>query len=121
MAAEFKEYEYVEAGKIDISQLPPLDPETEHTMKTEFGTGFKLTIFYFAFIMSIPVLNWYATDFFFSPFWGGMTFSWFTTTIIGFTMAFVIAYIHIYLYEKRLREYQETEKSNNHENRRITG
>ncbi|WP_019240842.1 MULTISPECIES: hypothetical protein [Bacillus] len=105
MANEYSDYDYVEAGTIDVSELPPLDSETEKVMKSEFRTGSKLTIFYFVFIFSIPVLNWYAPEFAFSKFWGGMTVSWFITSIVAMAMAFIIAFIHTSLYEKRLRKY----------------
>ncbi|MEH6942716.1 hypothetical protein [Bacillus sp. JJ722] len=108
MANEYSEYDYVEAGTIEYSKLPPLDAETEKIMKAEFGTGFKLTLFYFVFIFSIPVMNWYFPDFAFSKFWGGMTVSWFITSIIAMAMAFIIAYIHTALYEKRLKKYAPT-------------
>lgn len=104
MANEFKEYDYVEAGTIDYSSLPPLDAETERIMKSEFRTGSKLTVFYFIFIFSIPVMNWYFPTFAFSKFWGGMTVSWFVTSIIAMAMAFIIAYIHTTLYEKRIKK-----------------
>jgi uncharacterized membrane protein (DUF485 family) len=109
MAGEYTEYEYVEAGKIDISDLPPLDSDTEKIMKKEFSTGFKLSIFYYLFIFSIPVLNWFAPDFMFSKMWGGMTYAWFFTGIIAMGMAFVIAYVHTSLYEKRLKNTQQSE------------
>lgn len=106
MAAEFTEYEYVAAGTVDVSQLPPLDRETERIMKDEFATGSKLTIFYYVFIFMIPILNWYASGFMFSRLWGGMTYSWFLTGIVAMAMAFIIAYVHTSLYEKRLHKYQ---------------
>lgn len=111
MAAEYTEYEYVEAGKIDISELPPLDAETDKIMKKEFSTGFKLTLFYYSFIFMIPVLNWFAPDFMFSNMWGGMTYAWFFTGIVAMGMAFVIAYVHTHLYEKRLQNTQKIEAS----------
>ncbi|MBN6187586.1 hypothetical protein JQN58_11720 [Aneurinibacillus sp. BA2021] len=106
MASEYTEYDYVAAGTIDVSELPPLDPETDKIMKDEFSTGFKLTLFYYAFIFTIPILNWFAPGFMFSRFWGGMTYSWFFTGIVSMAMAFIIAYVHTSLYEKRLQKYQ---------------
>lgn len=103
MAGEFTEYDYVEAGKIDVKDLPPLDAETNSIMKKEFGTGIKLTIFYYLFVFTIPVLNWFAPDFMFSRMWGGMSIAWFFTGIVAMGMAFVIAYVHTHLYEKRLK------------------
>lgn len=103
MAAEYTEYDYVEAGKIDVKDLPPLDSETNSIMKTEFSTGFKLAIFYYLFVFTIPVLNWFAPDFMFSPMWGGMSVTWFLTGIVAMAMAFGIAYVHTHLYVKRLQ------------------
>ncbi|MGM9925403.1 MAG: hypothetical protein ACI35R_14240 [Bacillus sp. (in: firmicutes)] len=108
MANEYSDYDYVEAGTIEYSKLPPLDAETNRIMKAEFSTGFTLTLFYFVFIFSIPVMNWFAPEFAFSRFWGGMTVSWFITSIVAMAMAFIIAYIHTALYEKRLKNYTST-------------
>ncbi|WP_243387894.1 hypothetical protein [Bacillus kexueae] len=110
MAGEYKEYDYVPAGSIDVSELEPLDSQTDRLMKQEFKTGFKLTIFYYAFILAIPVLNWFATDFMFSNMWGGMSYAWFLTSIVAMAMAFIIALIHTYLYEKRSKELQSPEE-----------
>lgn len=106
MAGEYTEYDYVEAGKIDVKDLPPLDSETNSIMKKEFGTGIKLSIFYYLFVFTIPVLNWFAPDFMFSRMWGGMSYAWFFTGIVAMAMAFIIAYVHTALYEKRLQAYQ---------------
>lgn len=105
MASDFQDYEYVEAGKINVKDLPPLDSTTNRIMKDEIITGATLTIFYFIFIFSIPIINWFAPDFAFSQFWGGMTVTWFFTSIVAMAMAFIIAYIHTALYEKRLLKY----------------
>ena len=106
MAAEYSEYDYVAAGTVDVSELKPLDRETDRIMKDEFGTGFKLTAIYFVFILMIPILNWFAGGFMFSRMWGGMTYAWFFTGIVAMGMAFLIAYLHTSLYEKRLQNYQ---------------
>ncbi|WP_042345177.1 hypothetical protein [Bacillus massiliigorillae] len=108
MASEFSEYDYVEAGTIEYSKLPPLDAETNRIMKAEFKTGFSLTIFYFIFIFSIPVMNWHFPDFAWSKLWGGMSVSWFITSVVAMAMAFIIAYVHTTLYEKRLKKYALT-------------
>ncbi|CAM3983730.1 hypothetical protein [Mesobacillus zeae] len=106
MAGEYSDYEYVEAGKIDVKDLPPLDSETEKIMKGEFSTGFKLSILYYLFIFTIPVLNWFAPEFMFSSMFGGMTYAWFLTGIVAMAIAFIIAYIHTNRYEKRLAKYE---------------
>lgn len=112
MAAEYKERDYVPAGSIDISELAPLDPATDQIMKGEFRTGFGLSLVYFAFIFSIPVLNWFASDFMLTQFWGGMTISWFMTAIVMLVIAVIIAIIHVVLYEKRLKDYEKLMASN---------
>lgn len=108
MASEQNDYEYVEAGKIHIKDLAPLDEETSHIMKQEFKTGSKLTLAYYCFIFAIPILNWFAPEFFFSKFFGGMTYSWFFTSVVAMALAFIIAFIHTSLYEKRLKKYDTT-------------
>jgi len=119
LAGEYREYNYVAADTIDISELEPLDPETTQTMKSEFSTGIKLTLFYYVFILSIPILNWYAGDFMFSRMWGGMTYSWFFTSIVAMAMAFVIALIHTTLYEKRLKQSHSKQSTAPADGRRI--
>ncbi|UZN00352.1 hypothetical protein OL548_11915 [Lysinibacillus sp. MHQ-1] len=44
------DYEYVEAGTIDVKDLPPLDAATNKIMKDEFTTGLGLSVFYFILI-----------------------------------------------------------------------
>ncbi|MGM0863261.1 MAG: hypothetical protein ACQEWF_01130 [Bacillota bacterium] len=121
MAGDYSEYDYVAAETIDVSELEPLDPETRKIMKGEFSTGIKLTLFYYVFILSIPILNWYADGFMFSRMWGGMTYSWFFTSIVAMAMAFIIAYVHTTLYEKRLKNDRPipTHTSTSSEERRI--
>ena len=108
MAAEYQEYDYVEAGTVDIKDLPPLDDTTKKIMRAEFSTGSSLTAIYFIFIFSIPVMNWYFPDLAFSKIWGGMTFSWFITTIVAMAMAIIIAFVHTALYEKRLLKFDQS-------------
>lgn len=117
MAGEYRDYNYVAADTIDVSELEPLDPETRKIMKGEFSTGIKLTLFYYLFIMAIPILNWFAEGFMFSRMWGGMTYSWFLTSIIAMAMAFVIAFIHTALYEKRLKDSQSSHSTNSSDER----
>ncbi|WP_245671262.1 hypothetical protein [Pseudobacillus wudalianchiensis] len=102
-----KEYEMTDQplGTMDADSLPPLDKETRHIMKSELRTGIGLSTIYYVFIFFIPIINWYLKDFAFSQFWGGMSVTWFLTTIVGMVMAFLIAYIHTKRYEKRLALY----------------
>ncbi|WP_338753747.1 hypothetical protein [Bacillus sp. FJAT-52991] len=109
-----KEYEMTDRshGTIDAAQLPPLDSDTNAIMKSELQTGIGLSSFYYAFIFFIPVINWFFKDFAFFQFWGGMSVTWFLTTIIGMGMAFLIAYIHTKRYEKRLAQYDQSINEN---------
>jgi len=95
-------------GTVDVKSLQPLDRETEGIMKSELRTGLGLSLFYYLFIISIPILNWYLTDLAYTRIWGGMTLTWFLTTIVGMVMAFLIAYIHTKSYEKRLAKYDSS-------------
>lgn len=120
MATEFKDdYQYVEAGTIDVSQLKPLDDQTSKIMKGEFSTGMKLTSLYFVFILGLPTLNWFAKDFMFSRMWGGMTYSWFLTSIVAMALAFIMAWVHTALYEKRLKQYGNLDSTKSGEGRDI--
>ncbi|MGM9929914.1 MAG: DUF485 domain-containing protein [Bacillus sp. (in: firmicutes)] len=106
MAGEYKEFDYVEAGTVKYKALPPLDASTNKIMKSEWRTGFSLTIFYAVLIFTIPILNWFAPEFAFKKVWGGMTITWFITGIFMMFVAFAIAFIHTALYEKRLQKQQ---------------
>ncbi|WP_413365376.1 hypothetical protein [Lysinibacillus sp. 3P01SB] len=107
MAGDYRDYDYVEAGTVDVKDLKPLDPQIRGIMKGELSTGLVLTIVYFVFIFSIPIMNWFLPDLAFSKFWGGMTFTWFVTTVVAMIMAVVIAGIHTFLYERRLVKYED--------------
>ncbi|RZH98075.1 hypothetical protein EIG99_14565, partial [Staphylococcus condimenti] len=58
-------------------------------------------------------------EFMFSRMWGGMTYSWFFTSIVAMAMAFVIALIHTTLYEKRLKQSQSEQSTAPADGRRI--
>lgn len=105
MAENKDHYDYVEHGTVDFKDLPPLDHETSEIMHDELRTGVSLTVFYFILIFSIPVMNWYFPAFAFKPIWGGMTITWFVTSVVMMAMSFIIAYVHTKLYEKRLAKY----------------
>ncbi|MGD8190904.1 hypothetical protein ACQCN2_13080 [Brevibacillus ginsengisoli] len=119
MAGEYSKYDYVEANTVDIDQLEPLDFETDGIIKADLGTGLKLAFIYFAFILAMPVLNWFAGGFMFSRMWGGMTYAWFFTGIVAMLMAFLIAYINIHSYEKRLLKNANRTQAKENERRRI--
>ncbi|MBS7345692.1 MAG: hypothetical protein KIG60_08630 [Caryophanon sp.] len=108
MAAEYQDYDYVEAGTVDFKDLPPLDPQIEKNMRGELTTGLVLAFIYFGFIFTIPVLNWYFPEIAFKPIWGGMSLTWFLTTFVTMAMAFIIALVHTVLYERRLKQVENT-------------
>lgn len=85
---------------IDFKKLENLDSQTRSIVRSEFLTGFLLSVIYFAFVFFIPIVNWYNPEWAFSKMWGGMTYSWFLTSIVAMVMAFVIAYAHTKLYER---------------------
>ncbi|MDR4885966.1 hypothetical protein RGU12_00210 [Fredinandcohnia sp. QZ13] len=99
-----KEKEFVMTDEpcetIDIKKLQKLDRETRYIVRSEFRTGLSLTIIYFVFIFSVPVMNWFKPDWAFSKLFGGMSASWFLTSIFAMVMAFIIAYVHTKLYER---------------------
>ncbi len=98
---------------IDIRLLPKLDEETSKIMKSEYRTGIMLTIIYFSFVFFIPVMNWYNREWAFSNMWGGMSHSWFLTAVVAMAMAFLIAWAHTWLYERRLKKESRIHFSSN--------
>ena len=99
-----KEKEFVMTDEtcetIDIKKLQKLDEGTRYIIRSEFRTGLSLTIIYFLFVLSVPVMNWFKTDWAFAKVFGGMSTSWFLTSIVAMVMAFIIAYVHTKLYER---------------------
>lgn len=112
-----KEKEFVMTDEpcetIDIKKLEKLDEETRFIVKSEFRTGLSLTIIYFLFVFSVPVMNWFKPDWAFARLFGGMSASWFLTTIVAMVMAFVIAFVHTKLYERWERKVQNIIKPPN--------
>ncbi|RHW39351.1 hypothetical protein D1B33_00445 [Lysinibacillus yapensis] len=85
---------------IDAKKLPKLDGETRFIIRSEFRTGLTLTIIYFLFVFSVPAMNWFKPDWAFAKVFGGISTSWFLTSIVAMVMAFIIAYVHTKLYER---------------------
>lgn len=94
---------------VDIKKLPKLDDKTTSSIKTELSTGLSLAIVYFIFIFSVPAMNWFKPEWAFAKMYGGMSFSWFLTTIAAMAMAFIIAYLHTKLYERWEKKTAEQE------------
>lgn len=94
--------DYIVAGKINFNDLEPLDETTANLMKGELRVSNILAFIYGAFIISVPVLNWYVPKIAFAKVWGGMTYTWFASTILAMFLAVIIAAVHMYLYSKRM-------------------
>lgn len=101
---QLKEKKYVmtddECETIDIKKLPQMDDKTKISIRTELSTGLSLAIIYFIFIFSVPAINWFKPEWAFAKMFGGMSYSWFLTTIVAMAMAFIVAYLHTKLYER---------------------
>lgn len=89
------------AAKVNYKDLPPLEPGVNEVMKTEFGISFWLSVIYFIFILGVPILNWTAPDLMKTKIWGGMSLTWFLTSIVAMVLAFVIAWLHVNIYQKK--------------------
>jgi len=88
-------------GTIPVEQLAPLNEETRITMRDEFKISFILAVLYFLFLFAVPVLNWKAPGLMKSTLWGGMSLTWFLTGIVAMFVAFAVAALHVYFYQKR--------------------
>lgn len=88
-------------GTIDYQNLPPLDSDVDNVMKTEFGIAFWLSLAYFVFLVAVPVLNWKAPAFMATRVWGGMSLTWFLTGIVSMVLAYLVAWAHLHLYQKK--------------------
>lgn len=105
-------------GTVDVKELGLLDKETNYIMKSEFRTGLVLSILYLAFVFFIPIINWHFPEIAFYLLFGGMSLSWFLTSLVAMAMAFFIAYIHTKLYERRLKTYHTFSTQDNQSNKR---
>ncbi len=86
---------------VAYKDLPPLDPETAVTMNEEFNISTILSIIYYIFLLAVTILNWAAKDLMKFKLWGGMSLTWFATSIFAMFMAFGIAWLHVYFYHRR--------------------
>lgn len=91
-------------GTIDYDALPPLSANTAHSMKEEFSVSLWLAVVYFIFLLGVTILDFTAPDFMKIKLWGGMTVTWFATGIVAMIMAALIAWIHVYIYQKRIAQ-----------------
>jgi len=89
------------SNKVNVKDLPPLDAEVREVMKSEFNLGFWLAVVYFIFLFAVPILNWTAPGLMKARVWGGMSLTWFLTSIFAMILAFLIAAIHVYFYQNK--------------------
>ena len=89
-------------GTINYKDLPPLDAETAATMSEELKISVILTIIYYAFLLGVTVLNYTSPGLMKTVLWGGMTVTWFATSVVSLFMAAFIAWLHVFYYQKRV-------------------
>ncbi|OQX25485.1 MAG: hypothetical protein BWK80_15350 [Desulfobacteraceae bacterium IS3] len=89
-------------GTIDYKDLPPLDSETAANMHEEVKVSLLLAVIYYVFLLAVTVLNWTSPGFMKTILWGGMTVTWFATSIVSLIMAVLIAWLHVLHYQSRV-------------------
>jgi hypothetical protein len=89
-------------GTINYKDLPPLDAETSANMSEEVKVSVVLAVIYYVFLLSVTVLNWTSPEFMKTILWGGMTVTWFATSILAMFMATFIAWLHVLHYQSRV-------------------
>jgi uncharacterized membrane protein (DUF485 family) len=88
-------------GTIVYCDLPPLDAKTAEVMKHELKISLLLSVIYFSFLLGVTVLNYTAPEIMKTILWGGMTVTWFATSLLAMFMASFIAWLHVRYYQKR--------------------
>lgn len=89
-------------GTINYADLPALDPETSANMKRELSSSLILSIVYYVFILGVTILNWTSPGLMKTILWGGMSLTWFLTSIMAMFMAALVAWLHLYFYQQRI-------------------
>ena len=89
-------------GTIDYKDLPPLDAETSANMNEEVKFSVVLAVIYFAFLLTVTIMNWTSPEIMKTVLWGGMTVTWFATSIFAMLMATFIAWLHVLHYQNRV-------------------
>lgn len=98
-------------GTINYSDLPALDPETSANMKTELSISLILSIVYYVFILGVTILNWTSPGLMKTILWGGMSLTWFLTSIMAMIMAAFVAWLHLYFYQQRVAKQASSENN----------
>ncbi|MFH0728999.1 MAG: hypothetical protein V2B19_22005 [Pseudomonadota bacterium] len=91
-------------GTIDYNKLPPLDSATARAMSRELKISLLLSAIYFSFLLGVTILNYAAPGVMKAVLWGGMTMTWFATSLMAMFMASFIAWLHVRYYQRRLAE-----------------
>ncbi len=91
-----------QVGTIDYKDLPPLDAETSANMSEEVKVSVVLAVIYYVFLLAVTILNWTSPEFMKTTLWGGMTVTWFATSILAMIMATLIAWLHVLHYQSRV-------------------
>lgn len=86
---------------VDYKDLKPLGEDVRRVMSEELKISLGLAIVYFIFLLGVPILTFTAPDLMKTRVWGGMSLTWFATSILAMIFAAVIAWIHVYMYQKR--------------------
>jgi hypothetical protein len=89
-------------GTIDYKDLPPLDGETSTNMSEEVRISVVLAVIYGAFLLTVTIMNWTSPETMKIVLWGGMTVTWFATSIFAMFMATLIAWLHVLYYQSRV-------------------
>jgi hypothetical protein len=91
-------------GTINYKDLPPLDEQTLDIMGEEIKVSLSLTVIYYVFLFAVTILNWTAPDFMKTILWGGMTVTWFATSLVSLFMAAFIAFLHVWYYQRKMAQ-----------------
>jgi len=89
-------------GTIDYRDLPPLDAETSANMSEEVKVSVLLAVIYYLFLLAVTIMNWTSPEIMKTVLWGGMTVTWFATSIGAMFMASFIAWLHVLHYQSRV-------------------
>ena len=92
-----------ETKTIAFKDLPPLDSVTAAAMKEEVNLSLVLSVIYYIFLLTVTILNWTSKDLMKTILWGGMSLTWFATSIFAMFMATFMAGLHVYFYQKRYK------------------
>ncbi len=88
-------------GTTRYEKLAPLDEKTRAIMRDEFKVSCKLTVIYFIFLLMVPILNWNVPKLMKMKLWAGMSLTWFLSSIVAMLLAFIVAALHVYFFQKR--------------------